>query len=157
VEKFQRPARSIAKKHINPAIRGKQEAIKMDLDKILKYVGSYREPAQCFLNKYYYSIYSFVCAEYVVDVRVGVDGKVIMSEPPVIRQSLNDYDNLSIYIIKNGHNIHKNEMNDLFGFDFCFCSSGMSNYGHLAPKEYLIKILKKLGVKDMPDDAGDGE
>jgi len=126
----------------------------MDLDKIFK--------AAITRGRYH----AFICSRdnYKITLWVGVDpdGSAI-SSPDALNLSLNDYTHFGIqFSINYLPRLKDGEMKEIFGFDFSkFAYKKFhvhENMGDLIPKEYLVEMLKRLGIiSSMPIDAGDGE
>jgi len=117
----------------------------MNLDDIFK----------CGDIRYGFRRFDYLNDAYRINLFVGRN----WSEPGSVNLSLNDYTHFGIRISDCVKELNFKSMHDLFGFDFCkFDRSGWHpGWGAMIPKAYLIKILNRIGIKDMPEDAGDGE
>ena len=113
----------------------------------------------------YFDFHSFeFCRDFFkITLWIGTCLGTALSEPTKNDLSLNDYIILTFKITDlYGSLLNIEQMNEIFGFDlYDFVPPDGSNppsYAHFAPKDVLIKILKRCGaISDIPDDAGDGE
>jgi len=107
-----------------------------------------------------YITYYYDNSGYHVLLWMGSCAGMPLSTPAIKDLSLNDYSGFGVLITAANHvNFNIKTMNDIFGFDLSkFKPSMAANEGYMVPKEYLIKILMKIGaIPSIPDDAGDGE